>query len=141
VNFWHDENSDVFFSSRVALKVLPESGQFPSRTCQHTLQAVNTSPENTVFLYMQLSAGDPPPKTLYRCPCCGYRTLEEPSAMALCPVCWWEDDGQEDSDASEIRLTVNGHLSLTEARASYLRCGAADPRFLPYVRKPIGSEL
>jgi hypothetical protein len=28
--------------------------------------------------------------------------------MGLCPVCWWEDDGQEDADATEVRLTVNG---------------------------------
>jgi hypothetical protein len=61
--------------------------------------------------------------------------------MMLCPVCWWEDDGQDDTDAHEIRLTVNGHLSLTEARASYARCGAADPRFLRYVRGPEESEL
>ena len=60
--------------------------------------------------------------------------------MKLCPVCWWEDDGQDDTDAFEIRLTVNGHLSLAEARASYARCGAADLRFLPYVRKPDESE-
>jgi hypothetical protein len=55
--------------------------------------------------------------------------------MALCPVCWWEDDGQEDKDASDIRLTVNGTLSLAEARAHFAECGAAHPRFLPYVRK------
>jgi hypothetical protein len=61
--------------------------------------------------------------------------------MALCPVCWWEDDGQDDADAADIRLTVNGHLSLNEARASYARCGAADARFLPYVRKPQEDEL
>ncbi|HUB31055.1 MAG TPA: CPCC family cysteine-rich protein [Terracidiphilus sp.] len=80
-------------------------------------------------------------ENLYRCPCCGCRTLESPDAMQLCPVCWWEDDGQEDADASEIRLTVNGHLSLTQARISYTECGAADPRFLPYVRKPALTEL
>jgi Cysteine-rich CPCC len=60
--------------------------------------------------------------------------------MALCPVCWWEDDGQEDDDAAEVRLTVNGQLSLSEARAFYAKCGAAHPRFLPYVRKPQGAE-
>ncbi len=77
----------------------------------------------------------------FRCPCCGYRTLETPGALALCPVCWWEDDGQEDKDASDVRLTVNGALSLDEARAYYARCGAAHPRFLPYVRQPMESEL
>jgi hypothetical protein len=60
--------------------------------------------------------------------------------MHLCPVCWWEDDGQEDSDATRPRLTVNGHLSLAEARTSYAQCGAASPRFLPYVRKPDVTE-
>ncbi|HUX27488.1 MAG TPA: CPCC family cysteine-rich protein, partial [Terracidiphilus sp.] len=74
--------------------------------------------------------------TLFRCPCCGYRTLEAPSAMGLCPVCWWEDDGQEDADACAVRLTVNGELSLVEAREHFAHCGAAHPRFMPYVRKP-----
>jgi hypothetical protein len=77
----------------------------------------------------------------FRCPCCGYRTLKAPCALALCPVCWWEDDGQEDADAEEVRLTVNGDLSLYEARQHFGHYGAAHPRFLPYVRKPLASEL
>ncbi len=93
-----------------------------------------------VYPNMRTSTSEKPAQILFRCPCCGYRTLESPAAMVLCPVCWWEDDGQEDEDASEIRLTVNGHLSLTEARASFVHCGAADPRFLPYVRKPHVTE-
>ena len=76
----------------------------------------------------------------YRCPCCGFKTLDVPEAMALCPVCWWEDDGQEDADAADVRHTVNGALSLTEARDFYSRCGAAHPRFLPYVRNPQVTE-
>jgi hypothetical protein len=79
-------------------------------------------------------------KTRFRCPCCGFKTLEAPEVLALCPVCWWEDDGQEDGDASEVRLTVNGALSLKEAREYYAQCGAAHPRFLPYVRKPQLTE-
>ena len=76
----------------------------------------------------------------FRCQCCGYHTLNSPDAMELCPVCWWEDDGQDDEDASDVRLTVNGDLSLCEARAHFARCGAAHPRFLPYVRKPHVTE-
>jgi hypothetical protein len=76
----------------------------------------------------------------FRCPCCGYKTLETAGALALCPVCWWEDDGQEDEDAAEVRLTVNGQLSLNEAREHFALCGAAHPRFLPYVRKPQVTE-
>ncbi len=56
--------------------------------------------------------------------------------MALCPVCWWEDDGQEDDDAGDVRLTVNGELSLREARQHYAVCGAAHPRFLPTCESP-----
>lgn len=76
----------------------------------------------------------------YRCPCCGNRTLETSEALGLCPVCWWEDDGQEDEDAGEVRLTVNGELSLAAARQYYVACGAAHPRFLRYVRKPLLTE-
>jgi hypothetical protein len=58
----------------------------------------------------------------------------------LCPVCWWEDDGQDDADASEVRFTVNVQLSLSEARRHFTQCGASDPRFLPYVRKHQPAE-
>ncbi len=58
----------------------------------------------------------------------------------MCPVCWWEDDGQEDNDAAEVRLTVNGQLSLFQARINYSQFGAAHARFLPYVRKPESAE-
>ena len=77
----------------------------------------------------------------FRCPCCGYKTLDAPEALALCPVCWWEDDGQEDRDAADVRLTVNGTLGLAEARTHFAQCGAAHPRFLSYVRKPQLAEL
>ena len=40
----------------------------------------------------------------------------------------------------DVRNTVNGDLSLAEARMHYSECGAAHPRFLPYVRKPEVSE-
>jgi hypothetical protein len=79
-------------------------------------------------------------ETRFRCPCCGYKTLATAGALALCPVCWWEDDGQEDEDAFEVRLTVNGQLSLNQARQHFALCGAADPRFIPYVRKPQVTE-
>jgi hypothetical protein len=55
--------------------------------------------------------------------------------MQLCPVCWWEDDGQDSDDAASIHATVNGELSLIEARRNYLRCGAAHPRFVRFVRQ------
>jgi hypothetical protein len=60
--------------------------------------------------------------------------------MALCPVCWWEDDGQEDEDAGDVRFTVNGALSLRQARENYAHIGAADLRFVSHVRSPQVTE-
>jgi hypothetical protein len=78
--------------------------------------------------------------TRFRCPCCGYRTLSTPESLELCPVCWWEDDGQDDADATAVRLTVNGQLSLADARTHFVTCGAAHPRFLRHVRPPQVAE-
>jgi hypothetical protein len=75
-----------------------------------------------------------------RCLCCGYRTLEAPSSLEICPVCWWQDDGQDDSDADVVRASVNGDLSLTQARENFRRYGAAHRRFLAHVRRPMIEE-
>ncbi len=80
-------------------------------------------------------------ETRFRCPCCGFRTLAAPDTMELCPVCWWEDDGQEDADAADVRLTVNGAISLSEARLHFIECGASHPRFVPHVRRPAVEEM
>jgi hypothetical protein len=76
----------------------------------------------------------------FRCPCCGARTLTLPTVMELCAVCWWEDDGQDSDDAAEVRSTVNGDLSLTEARQNYRNFGASHPRFVRFVRKASPEE-
>jgi hypothetical protein len=60
--------------------------------------------------------------------------------MELCPVCWWEDDGQESEDAEDVHSTVNGELSLRQARENYRLCGAAHPRFVRYVRPALPEE-
>jgi hypothetical protein len=61
--------------------------------------------------------------------------------MELCPVCWWEDDGQDSEDADEVRATVNGDLSLSDARLNFQLCGASHPRFVRYVRKAKPCEV
>ena len=77
----------------------------------------------------------------FRCPCCSSMTLTKPDAMELCPVCWWEDDGQDSDNPSEVHATVNGQLSLAEARQNFAAFGAAHPRFQTYVRKPLPNEI
>lgn len=76
-----------------------------------------------------------------RCLCCGYKTLSLPGGLELCPVCWWQDDGQDDSDSEIVRGTVNGNLSLAEARLNFGLYGAADPRFKSHVRTPRADEV
>jgi len=75
-----------------------------------------------------------------RCLCCGFLTIDAPESNALCPVCWWQDDGQDDSDADIVRGTVNGALSLTMARRNFQDFGAADERFVAHVRNPLATE-
>jgi hypothetical protein len=77
----------------------------------------------------------------YRCPCCHYRTLEDRGGYDVCPVCFWEDDGQDDSTADEVWGGPNHDLTLTAARANYQRIGASSERVLAQVRPPRSEEL
>lgn len=76
-----------------------------------------------------------------RCPCCGCKTLSERTAFEICEVCFWEDDGQDDGDADENRGGPNGALSLTEARANYLRFGACEAKMVENVRPARPEEV
>jgi hypothetical protein len=83
----------------------------------------------------------PPEGGPYRCPCCGCRTLEQRGGSDICPVCFWEDDGQDDQDAEVVRGGPNGSLSLAQARENYRQLGACEERFVPEVRPPLPEEL
>lgn len=48
------------------------------------------------------------------CPACGYLTLPERDGFDICPICFWEDDGLDDSEASES--SGPNHTTLTEYR-------------------------
>jgi hypothetical protein len=76
-----------------------------------------------------------------RCPCCLCRTLDERGGYDICPVCSWEDDGQDDYDADAVRGGPNGALSLTQARKNFLDFGACDKKSIKHVRKPLPQEL
>lgn len=76
----------------------------------------------------------------FRCPCCGYLTLDARGDYDICPVCYWEDDGQDDHDAATVRGGPNGVLSLNDARANYRRVGACEQRFINDVRPPRPDE-
>lgn len=54
----------------------------------------------------------------YRSPCCRYKTLHGRGSYEICEVCFWEDDGQDDHDADDVR-GPNGMLSLRQVRINF----------------------
>ena len=46
---------------------------------------------------------------LYKCPCCGFKTLKTKGEYEICRVCKWEDDGnrEPDSYSSANRKTLS----------------------------------
>jgi hypothetical protein len=77
----------------------------------------------------------------HACPCCRCMTLGERGGFEICPVCLWEDDGQDDQDASVVRGGPNGSLSLSQARENFKAFGACDERAQQHVRNPNADEL
>jgi hypothetical protein len=78
--------------------------------------------------------------SLFRCPCCHFRTLSERGGFEICNVCFWEDDGQDDQDAELVRGGPNGALSLAQARANFASFGACEERMMDNVRPPRDDE-
>jgi hypothetical protein len=83
----------------------------------------------------------PPERGPYRCPCCHQLTLKARGRFEICPVCWWEDDGQDDRHADELWYGPNRSLSLTDARRNFALTGASDERRRKHVRPPLPEEL
>jgi Cysteine-rich CPCC len=77
----------------------------------------------------------------YACPCCGFVTLAARGAFIICQVCFWEDDGQDDHDADEVRGGPNRLQSLSQARQNFKRFGASDDGARRFVRKPRPEEM
>jgi hypothetical protein len=75
----------------------------------------------------------------FTCPCCGHATLDERAGYDICPVCFWEDDGQDEPHADEEWRGPN-RVSLTSARRNYLTVGASEERLREHVRAPASIE-
>ena len=61
----------------------------------------------------------------YKCPCCGYFTLEEAKGKyEICPVCFWEDDPKQAKD-EEYEGGAN-RVSLKQARENFKLYGACN---------------
>ncbi len=80
------------------------------------------------------------PGVQFACPCCRSLTLHERGGYDICPVCFWEDDGQDDQDAARVRGGPNGSLSLEQARRNFASFGACEERHRQHVRPPTEAE-
>ncbi|QDV08805.1 hypothetical protein Poly30_43600 [Planctomycetes bacterium Poly30] len=69
-----------------------------------------------------------------QCPCCDYYSLQERGGFEICPVCYWEDDGQ-DLDALD-EVSGPNHITLRTARQNFERQGAADAAAVSLVASP-----
>jgi hypothetical protein len=74
------------------------------------------------------------------CPCCGHATLTNRGMYQICPVCFWEDDGQDTTDADVERGGPNA-VSLAAARANFLAFGASVEADRAHVRRPTREEV
>jgi hypothetical protein len=92
------------------------------------------------YVDLKRVTGEAKPGMHYSCPCCHCRTLDERGGYDICPVCFWEDDGQDDHNADLVTGGPNGCISLTDARENYLKIGACRPKDLPHVRPPTEKE-
>jgi hypothetical protein len=80
------------------------------------------------------------PVCMVACPCCGHATLTARGRHEICPVCFWEDDGQDNADADQRRGSPN-RVSLFEARANFLLFGASVQSDCESVRRPTAEEV
>lgn len=56
----------------------------------------------------------------FLCPCCHFPTLTERQGFEICPLCNWEDEGQDDHNADKVFGGANRDYSLTEARQNFI---------------------
>ncbi|NJP26805.1 hypothetical protein FLW53_21955 [Microbispora sp. SCL1-1] len=62
----------------------------------------------------------------YPCPCCGFLALNVRGGYEICPVCFREDDGQDDHDACRVEREYRGPRRPSMTRAPVRRgCSAS----------------
>lgn len=75
----------------------------------------------------------------YTCPCCGYKTSDEPpGSYNICAVCAREDDPVQLLDPWFSGGANRPNLA--DAQASFAACGAKERRSLPHVRPTLPSD-
>jgi hypothetical protein len=69
------------------------------------------------------------PEKMLDCRCCGYLTIRERGQYGICPVCFWEDDGLQDTD----RVSGSNHMTLREAKENFSHMGACSKNVLQHI--------
>ena len=67
-----------------------------------------------------------------QCPCCDYVSLPERGNYLICPICFWEDDGQ-DIDNIDDKSGPNHGITLRQGRENFRQLGACEPEMVQYV--------
>jgi hypothetical protein len=63
-----------------------------------------------------------------QCPCCDYVSLPERNNYLICPICFWEDDGQDIDNLD--RESGPNRMTLRQGRENFKRIGACEERLL-----------
>ena len=74
------------------------------------------------------------PEGTAQCPCCDFYTLQGRGGHEVCPVCYWEDDGNDLEALDEV--SPLNHITLRAARANFERLGASEQAAVPLVASP-----
>lgn len=63
------------------------------------------------------------------CPCCEYKTLPSKGEYDICPVCFWEDDGNNDP----VSYSSPNHMTLAQGRKNFTEFGTMSQSSLQFV--------
>ncbi len=80
-------------------------------------------------------------KAAFQCPCCKFKALSRRHLFEICPVCFWEDDGQDEANAERVLGGPNGNLSLRQAQINFEKFSVCDERYKQNVRSPEPDEI
>lgn len=67
-----------------------------------------------------------------QCPCCDYISLPERGNYLICPICFWEDDGQ-DIDELDVSSGPNHGITLRQGRTNFVEFGACEKEMVKHV--------
>lgn len=66
---------------------------------------------------------------LFSCPCCEFKTLSTKGEYDICPVCFWEDDGNRDPNY----YSSPNHMTLAQARENFVEFGGVSESSLQFL--------